>query len=159
MVLLKPLNLFYTIYIFRLSRNHCVAFLCFCYKIYVFLPKSLLNNKKRHLNILRFLRIHLRINMWTGKVIINWNHHKSMQATIHTMFVIENIIRIYSFCPFSQWNMRHMHFFIGVFWQKIVIPPYDPLKYPTIPPLLLNSLTSPPLTKSEKFLHPPAHPL
>ena len=31
-----------------------------------------------------------------GKVIINLNHYKPMQATIDTMFVNEKIIRIYS---------------------------------------------------------------
>ena len=33
----------------------------------------------------------------SGKVIINRNHYKSMQATIDTMFINENIIRKYSF--------------------------------------------------------------
>ena len=59
---------------------------------------------------MRDYRIHSRINIWTGKVVLNWNHYKSMLATIHTMFVNEKFIRIYSFCPFSPWNTRQMHF-------------------------------------------------
>ena len=59
---------------------------------------------------MRVCRIHSRINIWTGKVIVNWNHYKSMLATIHTMFVNEKINRIYPFCPFSTWDKIQKHF-------------------------------------------------
>ena len=53
---------------------------------------------------------------------------KSMQATtIHTMFVKGKIIRIYSFCPFSTWNTRQMHFKRSN-CDKISHPPPLPLK-------------------------------
>ena len=66
--------------------------------------------QRRHLNILRVYRIHLRINIWTGRIIIKLNHYKSMLPTMHTMFVNAKIKRIYSFCPFSTWNTRQIHF-------------------------------------------------
>ena len=59
-----------------------------------------------------------------GKSNINWNHYKSMQATINTMFVNENILRIYSLCPFSPWNTRKMHFKRSIVTKKV--PPLDP---------------------------------
>ena len=77
---------------------------------YMFFFQNSSLQKRRHINILRVYRIHSRINIWTGKVIINWNHYKSMLATIHTMFVNKNIFRIYSSCPFSQWSTWIMHF-------------------------------------------------
>ena len=58
----------------------------------MFSPEIVSFNKDDILNIMqiyRIHRIHLRINIWTGKIIINWNHCKSMQATIDTMFVNE----------------------------------------------------------------------
>ena len=64
-----------------------------------------------------YCRIHYRINLWTGKLNISWNHYNSMLATINIMFVNEKIMRIYSFCPFSTWNTRQMHL-RGVLWQN-----------------------------------------
>ena len=53
-----------------------------------------------------------------------------MQATIHTMFVNEKIIRIYSFV-YSQHETKDKCILKGVLWKKTVTPPHDPLKYPT----------------------------
>ena len=74
-------------------------------------------------------RIHSRINIWTGKVIINWNHYKSMHAIdrIDTMFVNEKIIRIYSFCPFSVLTTKHKTnaYYVG-YHDKKTWPPEIP---------------------------------
>ena len=105
------------------------------YKVYVF-PEIVGFNKDDILNEFLIYKIHPRINIWPGKVIINWNHHKSMQAKIHTIFINEKIFRLYSFCPFSPWNTTQMQF-RGVLWKKPVTPPRDPLKYPTVSPLFL----------------------
>ena len=51
---------------------------------------------------------------------MNWNHYKSIQATIDTMFVNEKIIRIYSLGPFST------NAFYEEYWDKTVNPPWPP---------------------------------
>jgi len=131
--LVAPLHLLWmvdsTYYLLRyLDYFESVVILC---KKAMFFPKLVSFNKDDILNILQIYRIHSRINIWTGKVIINWNHYKSMQDTIDTMFVNEKIIRIYSFCPFSTWNTRHMHFKRSKLWQKHSPPPFPwPPKIP-----------------------------
>ena len=72
----------------------------------MFFTKIVSFNKDDILNRLRIYRIHTRLNIWTGKVILNRNQYKSMLATIDTKFLNEKIIRIFSFCPFSTVNMR-----------------------------------------------------
>ena len=54
-----------------------------------------------------------------------------MLATIHTMFVNKKIKRIYSFCPYSTWNTRQMHFKRSIVTKQSP-PPHDPLKYLTV---------------------------
>ena len=72
--------------------------------------------------------IHSRINKWTGKVIINWNHINKYNW--YMMFVNKKkIIRIYSFFPFSPWNTRQMHF-KRIYCDKNQSPPADPLNTP-----------------------------
>ena len=57
------------------------------------------------------------IYIWTGKVIIKWNHYKSVQATIDSMFVNEKIFRILSSLIIKN-----------ILWQKPGTPPPNPLK-------------------------------
>ena len=52
-----------------------------------------------------------------------------MQATIHTMFVNEKIIRIYSFV-YSQHETKDKCILKGVLWKKTVTPPPWPSKIP-----------------------------
>ena len=51
-----------------------------------------------------------------------------MLATIYTMFVNEKVIGIYSFCPFSPWNTRQMHFKRSIVTKHS--SPHDPPKIP-----------------------------
>ena len=59
---------------------------------------------------------------------MNWNYYKPMLATIHTMFVNKKIKRIYSFCPYSTWNTRQMHFKRSIVTKTV--PPAWPPKIP-----------------------------
>ena len=93
-------------------------------------------------------RIHSRINIWTGNVIINWNHNKSMQATIHTMFVNEKIIRIYSFCPFSLYKTQGKYILREVLRHPKIPHSASPGTWYTIKFKLFNSI--PKLAGSEK---------
>ena len=63
-----------------------------------------------------------------------------MQARGNIIFVNEKIIRKYSFCPFSPWNTRQMHFKRNILMIKTPWPPkiplcaYPPPWYPTLQP-------------------------
>ena len=59
---------------------------------------------------MQIYRIHSRINIWTGKLIINLNHFKSMLATIHTMFVNEKNYQNIFILSILTMNTREMHF-------------------------------------------------
>jgi len=57
--------------------------------------------QRRQLDILQDYRIDFKDTFIKGKINYKLNHYKSIIATIHTMYVNEKIIRIFSFCPFS----------------------------------------------------------
>ena len=60
-----------------------------------------------------------RLNIWTGKVIINWNHYKSVQLLQFIQLFVNDIIKIFSFCPFSPWNTSQMHFKRSIVIKKL----------------------------------------
>ena len=64
-----------------------------------------------------FKTLHFMINIWTGKIIINWNHFKWIQGKIHTMFVNKEI----SACVYF---VHSHHETQSTFFKQKCLPPF-----------------------------------
>ena len=66
-----------------------------------------------------FMCTYLWQNIWTGKVITNWNHYKSSEKRYNWYNVCYKWtdFRKHLNCPFSSWKTRHT-FWKGRMWQK-----------------------------------------